>query len=749
METARFQLQGMSCAACAKTIEQTIRHVQGVQDCSVNFASEQTTVLYAPKITSIEAIQQSVIAAGYKASPVGENHHDQIDREATRQLARLKWKVGVGLGLSSLLVVGSLPDMIGLAIPGLPTWLHNAWVQLFLSTPVMFWCGQGFFRGAWKALLRRTADMNTLVALGTGAAYLYSLFTTLLPEVFQRQGLSPQLYYEPAAVIISLILLGRWLERRARRQTSEAIRQLMGLEAKTAWVIRSGQAIEVPIADVRVGDRVAVRPGEKIPVDGVILAGHSTVDESMVTGESMPVAKGKGDPVIGATLNQTGFLEFQAHQIGQETVLAQIVKLVEAAQASKAPIQKLADQVTGWFVPVVLAIATLTFTFWFTTTRNLTLSMTTSIGVLVIACPCALGLATPTSVMVGTGKGAEQGILIKGADSLELAHRIQTVVLDKTGTLTQGQPTVTHYVTLNGTDPGHELKLLQMAAALEHQSEHPLATAVVRYARQQEIDIEQLPVHHFKAVVGRGVQGIVNDRQLHIGTQEWMEILGIEIHAVQNDLQHRGGASMAWIALEGEIAGLFKIEDALKDSSPQVVNTLQKMGLEVVMLTGDHQQTATTIAQQAGIQRVLAEVRPDQKAAQIQALQAEGKRVAMVGDGINDAPALAQADVGIAIGTGTDVAIAASDITLISGDLQGIVTAIQLSRATLRNIRQNLFFAFIYNVLGIPIAAGILYPTLGWLLNPMIAGGAMAFSSVSVVTNALRLRRFKPQGIKS
>lgn len=741
MKTARLYLQGMSCAACAQAIEKAVDDVPGVLDCVVNFATEQATVQYSPHKTSIQLVQASIIKAGYGAVLADENQREELEAEAHHQLIRLRWKVVAGLCLSSLLVLGSLPDMLGVELSGLD-WLHNAWAQLLLTTPVMFWCGRAFFSGAWKALGKRAADMNTLVALGTGTAYLYSLFTTLFPKILQAQGLQPQLYYEPAAVIISLILLGRWLERRARRQTSEAIRQLMGLQAKTARVVRDGLELEVSIADVGVGDRVVVRPGEKIPVDGVVVSGQSAVDESMVTGESMPMMKEIGDSVIGATINQTGFFEFQADRVGKDTVLAQIVQLVEMAQNSKAPIQKLADQITGWFVPGVLAIATLTFVIWFGLTGNFTRSMISTIGVLIIACPCALGLATPTSIMVGTGKGAEHGILIKGADSLELAHKVDTVILDKTGTLTQGHPTVAHYATLGGTANGHELKLLQMAAALEHQSEHPLATAVVRYAQQQGLATNALSVHQFEAIAGRGVQGKVEAHYLHIGTQEWMHALGIEMDSCQNRLQGTT-VTTAWIAVDGEIAGVIGIADALKESSPQVVKRLQKMGLEVAMLTGDNQQTAAAIAEAAGIERVLANVRPDQKAAQVQSLQTEGKVVAMVGDGINDAPALAQADVGIAIGTGTDVAIAASDITLISGDLQGVVTAIQLSRATMRNIRQNLFFAFIYNVIGIPIAAGVLYPTLGWLLNPMIAGGAMALSSVSVVSNALRLRRFQ------
>lgn len=739
METTRFQLQGMSCAACATTIEKAVRQVPGIQNCAVNVALEQLTVQYNPQRLSAPDIQKAVAIAGYQAIPV-ELGDRPVHAGADRQLSQLQQQVWVSLGISAVLVVGSLPDMVGLTVPGLPHWLHNAWVQFFLTTVVMFWGGRGFFTGAWKALQRQAADMNTLVALGTGAAYVYSVVATLFPSLLQAQGLQPQLYYEPAAVIIALILLGRWLERRARRHTSEAIRQLIGLQAKTARVIRGGQEQEVPLAEVQVGDRIAVRPGEKIPTDGVVLAGQSSVDESMVTGESMPVSKGAGDAVIGATLNQTGYFELKAERVGQETVLAQIVQLVEAAQGSKAPIQKLADQVTSWFVPLVLAIATLTFLSWLVFTRSFTLALSSAIGVLIIACPCALGLATPTSIMVGIGKGAQSGILIQGADSLELAHKVGTVVLDKTGTLTQGRPTVTYYMTTQGTRS--ELGLLRLVAALERQSEHPLATAIVQYAQRQGIETNALSAQNFKVLPGHGVQGFVNEHHLQIGTQRWLQSLNIDCRA----LQFPTGATQttAWIAVDGSVAGVFGIADALKDSSAQVVRTLQQMGLEVMLLTGDNAQTATRIAQSVRIQQVLAEVRPDQKAAQVSALQSEGKVVAMVGDGINDAPALAQADVGIAIGTGTDVAIAASDITLISGDLQGIVTAIQLSRATMHNIRQNLFFAFIYNVLSIPIAAGVLYPIWGWRLNPMIAGGAMALSSVSVVVNALRLRRFRP-----
>lgn len=750
MDTATLKLRGMSCASCANNIEQAIRNVPGVSGCNVNFGAEQATVTYDSQQTDIATIQSAVNNAGYEAQPIQEQDflNPEVDAERqqrqteNRKLTRKVWVSGV---ISSILVIGSLPMMVGLPIPFIPAWLHHPWLQLVLTTPVLFWCGSAFFINAWKAFKRHTATMDTLVAIGTGTAYIYSLFPTFFPAWFMAQGLTPDVYYEAASVIITLILLGRLLENRAKGQTSEAIRKLIGLQARTARVIRDERELDIPIAEVMLGDVILVRPGEKIPVDGEIIAGSSTIDEAMVTGESVPVKKHVGDEVIGATLNKTGSFKFKATRIGKDTFLAQIVKLVQQAQGSKAPIQRLADQVTGWFVPAVIAIAIATFVLWYNVMGNVTMALITMVGVLIIACPCALGLATPTSIMVGTGKGAENGILIKGAESLEQAHKLQTIVLDKTGTITQGKPTVTDFVTVRGTSNGNEINLLRLAAAVERYSEHPLAEAVVQYAQMQEAELTDAT--EFQAIAGSGVQGYVANHFVQIGTHRWMNELGIDTSALQQAWERLEylGKTVIWLAVDGEIEGIMGISDAVKPTSVTAIRALQKLGLEVVMLTGDNQRTAATIAKEVGIQRVLAEVRPDQKAAQIAQLQAEGKRVAMVGDGINDAPALAQADVGMAIGTGTDVAIAASDITLISGDLRSIVTAIQLSRATMRNIRQNLFFAFIYNVAGIPIAAGILYPLLGWLLSPIVAGAAMAFSSVSVVTNALRLRNFRPK----
>lgn len=759
MDTITIKLRGMSCASCANSIEDAIRSVPGVSNSSVNFGAEQATITYDPRKTNIEKIQEAIEAAGYSSYSLqsqemvtGEDDTEKAAR--TAESRDLLHKVVVGGVISILLIVGSLRMMTGLNLPFIPTWLSNQWLQLVLTAPVQFWCGYSFYVNSWKALKRHAATMDTLIALGTSAAYFYSVFATLFPNFFINQGLMPEVYYETAAVVITLILLGRLFENRARGQTSEAIRQLIGLQARDARVIRNGQEMDIPIQSVIIDDVILVRPGEKIPTDGEVIEGASTIDEAMVTGESVPVKKQPGDEVIGATINKTGSFKFRATRVGKDTVLAQIVQLVQQAQGSKAPIQRLADQVTGWFVPVVIAVAIATFVIWFNIMGNVSLALITTVGVLIIACPCALGLATPTSVMVGTGKGAENGILIKGAESLELAHKIQTIVLDKTGTITEGKPTVTEFVTVRGTANGNELKLLHLAAAVERNSEHPLAEAVVRYASSQQVNLVEaknflaMPsASDFVAIAGSGVQGIVSDRLVQIGTQRWMEELGIDTRLLQ---QHKAtwetaGKTVVLIAIDGEIQGIMGIADAVKPSSIAAVRALQRLGMEVVMLTGDNRATAQAIAGEVGIERVFAEVRPDQKAAMVQKLQSEGKIVAMVGDGINDAPALAQADVGMAIGTGTDVAIAASDITLISGDLRGIAVAIQLSRATIRNIRQNLFFAFIYNVAGIPIAAGILFPIFGWLLNPIIAGGAMAFSSVSVVTNALRLRNFKPK----
>lgn len=779
LEKQTFQLEGMGCVACTKTIETAINKVIGVEECIVNYALSEATVIYNSQQTNITVIKEAVKKAGYQAYVLENENNDKEGENNKTQEKALVNKLKVAAIISIFLVITSLPMMTGLPIPFIPHWLHNPWLQLVLTTPVLFWCGQSFFIGAISALKHRTSNMNTLVSLGTGAAYFYSMAVTFFPHFFENEGLKADVYYESAAVIITLILLGRLLEHRAKSQTSEATKKLLKMEAKTARVIRGDFEQEIPIIEVQIGDLIIVRPGEKIPVDGEIVEGESSIDESMVTGESVAVKKTIGDEVIGATINKTGSFTFQTTKIGKDTFLAQIVELVKQAQNSKAPIQKFADEVTGYFVPIVMIIAVITFFSWWFFADNFTLALIASINVLIIACPCALGLATPTSIMVGTGLGANHGILIKDAGSLELAHKIKTIVLDKTGTLTVGKPVVTDFITVNGTES--EKEILTLVAILEHYSEHSIAQAIVEYAQKQEInlnspqnwgvrgaksqnsEIRDANIQNFEAISGCGVQGIIDDRLIQIGTKIWFRELGIFNSSIFETPIIKGnpstfdssltkgnppdeifGKTHAWIAINGQIQGIIALDDALKVSSLSAVRALQQLGLEVIMLTGDNQQTAEKIAHEVGIRRFFAQVRPEEKVAKIREIQQKkGNLVAMVGDGINDAPALAQADVGFAIGTGTDVAIASSDITLISGDLQGIVSAIKLSKETMKNIKQNLFFAYVYNVIGIPIATGIFYPFFGLLLNPIIAGGAMAFSSVSVVMNALRLRKVK------
>jgi Cu+-exporting ATPase len=677
-----------------------------------------------------------------------------MERELARERTLLRRKVSVAALLTALVMLSSLPHMLGGGHHSfLPPWFTSPWTQLLLTTPVLFWCGRDVFTGAISAFRQHSADMNTLVAAGTGIAWLTSLFTTLFPQVLIAEGLLADVYYESAAVILTLVLLGRLLEARARGQTSEAIRRLLQLQPPTARVLREGQPIEIPVSLVVVGDLVQVRPGEKVPTDGVVSEGSSWVEESMLTGEPTPVAKAAGDAVIGASMNRSGSFSFRVSRVGPDTVLAQIVDLVRQAQSSRTRVQRLADQVVGWFVPVVIALAISAFVVWFLISGNPVLAMLFLVSVLVIACPCALGLATPTSIMVASGKGAENGLIFRSAEALETAGKLRTIVLDKTGTLTRGQPEVTDFERL----PGGALPadtLLALTAALESRSEHPLAEAITTYARSQFtsshnhlIDRELPAVEGFESVAGRGVQGSIGGQQVRVGTPRWFEELGINT-ATLTPLVERlevAARSVAVVVVDGRMEGCFGVADPLKPTSAAAVAALQRLGLQVVMLSGDARRTAEVVAAQVGIERVIAEVRPADKTSLLKRLQEQGEGpVAMVGDGINDAPALAQADVGIAMGTGTDVAIAASDITLISGNLAGVPAAIELSRATMTNIRQNLVFAFAYNVAGIPIAAGLLFPHTGWLLSPMIAGAAMAFSSVSVVSNALRLRRFQP-----
>ncbi|MCT0218745.1 copper-translocating P-type ATPase [Synechococcus sp. CS-1329] len=660
------------------------------------------------------------------------------ERELARELTQLRRKVSVAVVLTALVMLSSLPF--------LPSWFTSPWTQLILTTPVLFWCGRGFFSGAASAFRQHSADMNTLVAAGTGIAWLTSLFSTVFPQLLIAEGLPADVYYEVAAVILTMVLLGNLLEARARGQTSEAIRRLLQLQPPTARVLRNGKPVQIPVSQLVVGDLVQVRPGEKLPTDGVVSEGSSWVEESMLTGEPTPVAKAAGDAVIGASMNRSGSFSFRVSRVGADTVLAQIVELVRQAQSSRTRVQRVADQVVSWFAPAVIALAIAAFVIWFLLSGNPVLSMLFLVSVLVIACPCALGLATPTSIMVASGKGAENGLIFRSAEALETAGTLRTIVLDKTGTLTRGQPEVTQFERL----PGGALpadSLLALTAALESRSEHPLAEAIVAYANSQ-LEPGDLPaVTDFEAVAGLGVQGVIDGQQVLVGTPRWFPELGIDTAALQPLVERLEGlaCSVAAVVVDGRLEACFGVADPLKPSSAAAVAALRRLGLQVVMLSGDARRTAEVVAAEVGIERVIAEVRPADKASVVARLQEQGEGpVAMVGDGINDAPALAQADVGLAMGTGTDVAIAASDITLISGNLAGVPAAIELSRHTMANIRQNLFFAFAYNVAGIPIAAGVLFPLTGWLLSPMLAGAAMAFSSVSVVSNALRLRRFRP-----
>ncbi len=657
-----------------------------------------------------------------------------------REVSDLSWRLLLGGVLTAPVLFAVMGrDLFGLE--WIPMVLMNRWLQLALIAPVMVWVGWPIHRTGWLALAHRAADMNSLITLGTVAAFGYSTVVTIAPSVVPADV--RDVYFEAVGVIITLILLGRLLEARAKAGTGEAIRRLIGLQPRTARLERNGVTVEVPVEQVVAGDVVVVRPGEKVPVDGEIIDGHSSLDESMVTGESMPVTKAQGDIVIGATLNQTGSFRMRATRVGRDSMLAQIVQLVRQAQTSKAPIQRLADAVARWFVPAVLFIGIATFVVWFDVgpTPAFQFALVAAVAVLIIACPCALGIATPLSIMVATGKGAEAGVLIKSAEALETAHKLDVLILDKTGTLTKGHPELTDIVSVGSFD---EAALLALVASSETRSEHPLAEAIVTAARERDLALAE--VDSFESITGKGVTATVSGRVVLVGNERLLTDAGIDTTSLTGDVERLAadGKTAMFVAVDGAPAGVVAVADTLKNDAVSSVATLRRLGLEVVMLTGDNRRTAEAIGRAAGVDRVLAEVLPGDKAAEVARLQAEGRIVGMVGDGINDAPALAQADVGIAIGTGTDVAIEAADVTLISGQLSGLVTAIALSKATMRNIRQNLGFAFGFNAFGIPIAAGILYPILGWRLNPMIAAAAMAASSLSVVTNANRLRRFHP-----
>jgi Cu+-exporting ATPase len=739
-----FHLSGIHCASCVAGIERALLALDGVKSAAVNLSDGSLAITYFSGAISKSDIRFAVESAGdYHLVAEEEEKADELKTEREKEGRDLLIRLVIGAALSAFILFLSMSDMIP-GFPAIDRSLLNP-ILFILTLPVYAWAGARFHIGFWKATKSGTTDMNSLISIGTSAAFIYSIIATFAPGLLAAPGAMPAVYFDTAAAIITLILLGRWLEHRAKRGTGEAIRRLLDLSAKTAIVERDGREVEIPIDGVAVGDVVLVKPGQKIPVDGVVVDGSSAVDESMVTGESIPVAKKAGDELIGATINTTGSLRFRAERVGADTVLAQIIKLVRQAQGSKAPIQRLADRVAGIFVPTVLAIAILTFIAWFLFGPNpkLTGALFTSIAVLIVACPCSLGLATPTAIMVGTGVGARLGILIKDAKSLEQAGHLTDVVLDKTGTVTEGRPELKEAISLDGTGVN---ELLAITAAVERESEHPLASAILAAARERDLDIPK--AESFESIPGEGASAEVNGSIVAVGSTRFMEKLGVDFSPTAQEQAREfadWGVTTVLVARDGRPAGLLGAADPVKADSSNAVARLKEMGLSLTMLTGDNARTANAIAAEVGIDRVEAEVLPDQKAGVVSRLQADSAKVAMVGDGINDAPALAQADLGIAIGSGTDVAIESSDITLIRGGLTGVADAIKLSKATMRIIRQNLFWAFFYNVIAIPLAAGVFYPFTGWLLSPIIAAGAMAFSSVSVVGNSLRLRRFRPQ----
>ncbi len=736
----------MTCSECVTAVEHALASTPGVVKARVNLRAEEAIVDVAD--VPDEVLTEVVTGAGYSAT-APEHEHDEAEGDAEiasrqqlyRTLVRKFWLAAV---VSLPVIYFSYPELF----PGIPekgsTALNIIWGAMALLTlPVLLWSGSQFFTGAWSAFKHRQANMHTLIASGISAAWLYSTTALLFPGLFPEERLR-DVFFDVTAVVTALVVLGMALEIRARAKTSEALKKLIGLQAKTARVIRGGIEVDVPIEEVGVDDIIVVRPGEKVPVDGIVISGASAVDESMVTGEPIPIEKVQGDPVIGATINKTGTFRFRATRVGKDTMLAQIIQMVRDAQGSKAPIQRTVDKVAGYFVPAVMIVAVLTFMAWYTVGPSpmLAYAVVTAVTVLVIACPCALGLATPTSLMVGIGKGAEAGILIKTGDALETAQRLTTIVLDKTGTITRGEPSLTDVIAVGALG---EDEILTLAATAERGSEHPLGEAIVNGARRRGVPVGDAA--DFEATPGLGIAATIGARRVVLGNLKFMEDLGIGTESaeeVAERLADEGKTAMV-VGVDGHLAGVIGVADTVKDDSKSAIARMHDLGLEVVMLTGDNLRTATAIAHSVGVDRVLAEVLPDDKANQIKSLQGEGKVVAMVGDGINDAPALAQADVGLAMGTGTDVAMESGDITLVKGSLTGVVTAIELSRATMRNIRQNLVGAFGYNTLGIPVAAGLLYPFFGWLLSPLLAGAAMAFSSVTVVTNANRLRRWRPQ----
>ena len=738
--TADLIISGMTCAGCVHTIEQSVEAVPGVVRADVNLATGTASVEYDPAAVEVATIREAVDQAGYAARDATGVATEMPGEEEQREAERWKRKFIVSAVFTAPLLVIAMSHG-AISFPG----VH--WVLLLLTMPVLFYAGGRFYALAWKAARRGAADMHTLIAVGTGAAFLYSVVATVAPRAIDPGAVSPEhvpVYFETAAAIIALILLGRMLEARARGRTSSAIRGLLSLQARTARVVRDGVESDIPVEDVRAGDIVVVRPGEKVPVDGEVLDGQSAIDESALTGESIPAEKSAGDRVLGGTLNASGSFRFTARKVGSETVLARIIEMVKRAQGSKAPIARLADVISGYFTPVVIAIAAVTFVAWYWLAPPdvaMRLAVINAVAVLIIACPCAMGLATPTAVMVGIGRGAETGILIKSGEALEIAHKISTVVFDKTGTITTGKPRVTDIEPLQPNVT--EDDLLASVASVENRSEHPLAEAVVAAARTQRLALTE--TDGFQALPGVGVEAGLAGRKWLVGREKLLPEQGIETGAASavRDRLEAEGKTVIFAAVEGSLAGLIALADTVRAEARETVAKIQAAGLDVTLLTGDNQRTAEAVAQQVGISQVLAEVLPDRKAEEVRRLQAQGRVVAMVGDGINDAPALAQADLGIAVGRGTDVAIETADIVLMRDDLGGVAAAIELSRRTMATIKQNLFWAFFYNAIGIPVAAGLLYPWTGWLLSPIIASAAMAFSSVSVVANSLRLRGFQ------
>ncbi|CAN7212187.1 heavy metal translocating P-type ATPase [Rossellomorea sp. LjRoot5] len=745
MEKKTFSVTGMTCASCVQSVEKATRKLDGVKDSTVNMATEKMVIEYDPAVVTVSDIKGAVSDAGYGAQEeMGSEDSVDEDRDKKEQHIRTMWKrFWVSAVFTVPLLLVSMGHMFGMPLPDAIDPMVNpsgfALIQLVLTIPVVA-MGKPFFTVGFKTLFKRHPNMDSLVALGTGAAFFYSLFASIM-IIAGSESYAQNLYFESAAVILTLITLGKYFEALSKGKTSEAIKKLMGLAPKTATAVRGGAEAEISVEEVEVGDIIIVKPGEKIPVDGVVTEGKTSVDEAMLTGESIPVEKTSGSNVIGASINKNGTIRYEATKVGKDTALSQIIKLVEDAQGSKAPIAKMADVISGYFVPIVIVLAILSGLAWYVSGESGLFAFTIAISILVIACPCALGLATPTAIMVGTGKGAENGVLIKSGGALETTHKIDTIVFDKTGTITEGKPVVTDIVMAEGF---LEEELLILAASAEKGSEHPLGEAIVREAEERGLTLRK--TDFFDAITGQGIEVTVEGDDLLLGNRKLMDENDVDVGklAEVSDRLAAEGKTPMYIAVEEEIAGIIAVADTVKETSFKAIEKLHRMGLQVAMITGDNKRTAEAIAREVGIDRVLSEVLPEDKANEVKKLQEEGRKVAMVGDGINDAPALAQADIGIAIGSGTDVAMESADIVLMRSDLMDVPTAVELSKATIRNIKQNLFWAFGYNILGIPIAMGILYLFGGPLLNPMIAGAAMSFSSVSVLLNALRLKRFKP-----